>query len=197
MTAEIDRLKAELNDMNVKCQLARDNEVRFALQRGRLEAERTQLLVKMIEAMAPTADPVAALPPSLSPGPYRVTMAPSTDRSCPMLRQAAAAVPATPRLPPLRARPARKKRSVKPVGIPTTAQMTLTVLQEAGSWLQTKQITEAIRNRWWPQATSRDIGPGAWRMAQTGQLERSEQHGYRLPVVRPVGGHVIGNGATA
>jgi hypothetical protein len=47
MSDEITRLKAELVELNTKCQLARDNEVRFALQRSRLEAERTQLLVKL------------------------------------------------------------------------------------------------------------------------------------------------------
>ena len=60
MSDEITRLKAELVELNTKCQLARDNEVRFALQRSRLEAERTQLLVKLVEAVAPTATPTAA-----------------------------------------------------------------------------------------------------------------------------------------
>jgi hypothetical protein len=62
MATEIAQLKAELTDLNTKCQLARDNEIRFALQRGRLEAERTQLLVKFIEAMAPSH--LRHLPPS-------------------------------------------------------------------------------------------------------------------------------------
>ena len=60
MANDIAQLKADLNDLNMKCQLARDNEVRFALQRGRLEAERTNLLVKMIEALSPTTPTVAA-----------------------------------------------------------------------------------------------------------------------------------------
>lgn len=34
MSDEITRLKAELVELNTKCQLARDNEVRFALQRS-------------------------------------------------------------------------------------------------------------------------------------------------------------------
>ena len=42
MVDDIVRLKTELNDLNVKCQLARDNEIRFALQRSRLEAEHCQ-----------------------------------------------------------------------------------------------------------------------------------------------------------
>ena len=45
---EVAQLKAELAELNTKCQLARDNEVRYALQRSRLEAERAQLLVKLV-----------------------------------------------------------------------------------------------------------------------------------------------------
>jgi hypothetical protein len=64
-------LKVELERLNQACQLARDNEVRYALQRGRLEAERAQLLVKLMDAMAaPAASPV----PGPAPTPYRVTV---------------------------------------------------------------------------------------------------------------------------
>ena len=62
MAEDITQLKVELNDLNVKCQLARDNEIRFALQRSRLEAERAKLLVRIMEAMAATpAAPAVAL----------------------------------------------------------------------------------------------------------------------------------------
>jgi hypothetical protein len=60
-------LKAELAELNLKCQQARDNEVRYALQRSRLEAERASLLVRIVDAMAPLG-PVPAAPPA----PYHV-----------------------------------------------------------------------------------------------------------------------------
>jgi hypothetical protein len=75
MATEIAQLKANLTDLNMKCQLARDNEVRFALQRGRLEAERASLLVKMIETLTPAA---MAGPAAAPLDPYRVVMS-----SCP------------------------------------------------------------------------------------------------------------------
>ena len=68
MVDEIARLKAELAELNTKCQLARDNEVRYALQRSRLEAERAHLLVKLVEATT-TAVPAAVLA-----APYRVVL---------------------------------------------------------------------------------------------------------------------------
>lgn len=151
---------------------------------------------QFVRPVPPQPPPAASL--AAPSGSYLVTM---TGRNCAAddvvsntLREATT----TPRPAASRARPARRlKRSIKPSGLPTTAKMTLTVLQEAGGWLRTSQITSEIRDRWWPGVSSRDIAPGAWRMAQEGKLERDEQHGYRLPAARPVGGHVVGNGATA
>jgi hypothetical protein len=185
MANEITQLKAELNDMNVKCQLARDNEVRFALQRGRLEAERTQLLVKMIEAMAPATaaavTPVAS--PAVMPFAYNITMA-SPMQQCSKLQEAPVAIPVTLRAPG-RPRSGKKKRNPKPANLPPTEEMILAVLQGAG-WLRPNQITQAIRSRYWPDAPRNSAPPVVWRMAQRGVLEKGE-YGYRLPAQVVVG----------
>jgi hypothetical protein len=62
---EVAKLRAELTQLNVQCQLARDHEVRYALQRGRLEAERTQLLVKMIDALGAQQPLPEVAPPKI------------------------------------------------------------------------------------------------------------------------------------
>ena len=131
MSDEVMKIKAELQILNGRVQAERNDEVRHGLQRGRLEAERTQLLVKLIEAMAPAATAPAVVSPTTT-GPYLITM---TGRSCAaddvvsnMLREATAA----PGQAPSRARPARRlKRSVKPVRDSTTTNMIFQVLQEA------------------------------------------------------------------
>jgi hypothetical protein len=73
MVDEIAQLKAALVELNTKCLLARDNEIRYALQRSRLEAERTEMMVKLVEAHGGQRDgaPVrlpAALPYAVSYG---------------------------------------------------------------------------------------------------------------------------------
>jgi hypothetical protein len=56
--------RADLAELNIKCQQARDNEIRYGLQRSRLEAERATLLARIVEAVAP---------PAVSAVPYAVT----------------------------------------------------------------------------------------------------------------------------
>jgi hypothetical protein len=51
MSDETAKLKAELEALNLQCQLARDHEIRHALQRTRLETSRMQLLVRLIEVL--------------------------------------------------------------------------------------------------------------------------------------------------
>jgi hypothetical protein len=46
------KLRGELDELNQKCLVARDNEVRYALQRSRLEAERAQLLARLVVAQS-------------------------------------------------------------------------------------------------------------------------------------------------
>jgi hypothetical protein len=184
MIDEIAQLKADLADLNMKCQLARDNEVRFALQRGRLEAERTNLLVKMVEALAPTTGPVAS--PSAvtpSPAPYNITM--SSALTCPRGREAPAAIPVTLREPSSKqAKPAGKHKP-KPANLPTMEEMIFAVLQ-GGLWMRPNQVTAAIRARYWPDAPRNAAPPVAWRLGRAGRLERGDD-GYRLPTLKSNG----------
>jgi hypothetical protein len=190
MANEIAQFKAALTDLNMKCQLARDNEVRFALQRGRLEAERTQLLVAMVEAMAPAADTLAVAPVGARAD-YNVVM------SCPAGKGQPTGsykpwyppvVPDEPKAvsPPRRhaaqVHPIRKyKRSGKPTNLPTTEVMIFAVLQGTG-WMRPNEITSAIRDRYWPGAPRTTAPSVVWRLAQKGRLEKGDD-GYRLPVV--------------
>lgn len=175
MIDEIAQLKAELTDLNMKCQLARDNEVRFALQRGRLEAERTNLLVKMIEALAPSvATPSAVMPTSA----YNVTMSPGL--TCPKGREVPAAIPVTLRTPAPSRAAGKRKHNRKPENLPATEELIFSVLQGAG-WQRPSQITRAIKDRYWPDVTSRSVSPLVWRLGRDQRLEKGEL-GYRLPV---------------
>ena len=158
----------------MKCQLARDNEVRYALQRGRLEAERTQLLVKLVEAAGP-APPVALQQPTAQP---------------------AAAI--SPEEMPARARPFRKPSTPpKPDGTPTTRQMITTVLEHfSPKFLQPKQIEAVVRQEWWPDVPPHRIASCAWDMAKHGLVEkrgsryRAKPNGHAPEAVT-----TLGNGA--
>ena len=111
MDDEAAKLKAELAELNAKCQLARDNEVRYALQRSRLETERAQLLVKLVEATT-TAVPAAVLA-----APYRVVLQ----------------MPAPENVPRPLPNPASlvdRRRKHKPDGLPSIAAMITATLKE-------------------------------------------------------------------
>jgi hypothetical protein len=172
---EITTLKAELNDLNVKCQLARDNEIRFALQRSRLEAERAKLLVRIMEAVASTAAPAIALPTAPTPtAPYRVVV------------QAAPMTPlATPACGP---DIAAKAHHPKPAGLPTMQAMVETVLQTAPKGMRPCDITVAIQKGWWPNVPRTHVSSVVWHMGQKGRLTK---HGaiYRLPPAVQTNGH--------
>jgi hypothetical protein len=58
--SDLTTLRAELDKLNMQCQLARDNEVRHALQRSRLETERIQVLVKLMDAQLSAVAPLSA-----------------------------------------------------------------------------------------------------------------------------------------
>ena len=150
-TNEVAGLKAGLSELNMKCQLARDNEVRFALQRGRLEAERAMLLVKLIEAVEARQAP-AVIPPQLP------TMSPATP-----------ALPEDDDEEP----PAEARHKLKPAGLPTYQQMVQTVLEDAApKWLYPRQITAVIKQAWWPTIPPHKAASTAWGMAQAALVDK-------------------------
>ena len=174
---EIAGLKAELTELNVKCQSARDNEVRYALQRSRLEAERTQLLVKLIEEV--TVKPIV---PTVTPRQLQ--------------KQPASAIPPEEDDDGLAVPEAKHKW--KPDDLPSVREMVETVLTDASpKWLRPKQITDRIRQAWWPDIPSHRAASVAWGLARIGQIEKRGNR-YRLKLNRHARETTtgLGNGAT-
>jgi hypothetical protein len=157
MVDEIARLKAELAELNTKCQLARDNEVRYALQRSRLEAERAQLLVKLVEATATV--PAAALA-----APYRVVMQMPAPAPAAVLRS-------LPNNPP--AHPVDARRKHKPDGLPSITAMITAVLKKTPG-LRPAEIADFIRKQWWPDLPTPTISTTVWRMVRSGHLTQQD-----------------------
>jgi hypothetical protein len=164
-------LRAELAEINQKCLVARDNEVRYALQRSRLESERATLLAKIVEATDRTTP---AMPTKVAPSP--ASSPPATYR---MVVQPSPAAPAAVEPPDddcddepeLQIPPA--KRKLKPDGLPTSRQMVAAVLEQASpKWLHPKQIDAIVRETWWPDAPRDRIRCTVWGMARGGLVEK-------------------------
>lgn len=77
-----------------------------------------------------------------------------------------------------------KRMDEKPDGTPTLAEMILQTLSEANTRgvpsMAPKEITAAIRQRWWPAARAESVGSVAWRMADRKQLAKEDGR-YSLP----------------
>jgi hypothetical protein len=165
--AEIAKLKAELEALNLQCQLARDHEIRYALQRTRLETARMQIMLKIVDTVS--APPEA--PPS---SPYHVVMhepssAPVIVRELPPTNGVKAANP-----------PPRQKR--KPDGTLSWSKMCLAVLDgedtpEAG--MRPREVTRIIRQIWRPDAKPGRVNATLWKLATEGRLENNDGR-YRL-----------------
>lgn len=172
-------LKAELSELNMKCQLARDNEVRFALQRGRLEAERATLLAKMIEAVeARQTTPTVILPP------------------LPTKSTAALALPEDDDEEPV----AETRHKHKPDGLPTYQRMVQTVLDNAAPrWLAPRQMTAIIQQTWWSDIPANKAASVAWGMARTGMIDkrgsryRAKLNGHAREATTPSGNGAVRN----
>lgn len=194
-------LRAELDELNLKCQTARDNEVRFALQRSRLETERAQLLVKLMEAMGPPG-----VAPIAAPAPYRITVGPAAAVKAPLLviqppehslkldppRFVAAAVQ-----PPIE-KPIEKPTATivplhkKPDGLPTLNDMIVTTLKGIGDGLRPIQIVQSIRREWWKDMPPERVYQSLYRLVQHGRLQK---HGDRYKLIMTNGANGAANEA--
>ena len=68
----------------------------------------------------------------------------------------------------------------KPAGLPSVPDMITTTLQAVGpGGLQTKQIAEFIRQKWWPEITAGRVTCIAWSMKRRGLIEKRGQR-YRI-----------------
>jgi hypothetical protein len=137
---DISKLRMELDELNIKCQQARDNEVRYGLQRSRLEAERAQLLAQMV---------VMVQQPSALSTPYAITW------------QTAALVPTN-----KPTKPRIKPEGLPPV---SAMVMTVLDNAEAPG-LKPQQIRDRIRAKYWPEAPADRIISAAWKLAKGGKL---------------------------
>jgi hypothetical protein len=202
MVDEIARLKAALVELNTQCQLARDNEVRYALQRGRLEAERAQLLVKLMDvraALAPTPLPEAASPP------YRIIVHEPTTASpfeAAGINGAPAVVATLADVASVAVAGAvsQEGRKGKPPGLPSMTTMVSAALNDAaqrGHGLTPREVGAFIQQKWWPNATQpaiRAISGWVCRMAKEGQLTRDDSGRYT--VAKPKGAGIRTSRAT-
>jgi hypothetical protein len=156
------KLHVELADLNMKCQQARDNEVRYGLMRSRLEAERAQLLVKMVETIACPATPTVSVP-------YQVTV-----RGFP----SGLAIPDQAMAP----------KSIEPniqSQLPKLPAMIRDALQDAPGGLLPKQIIEAVHKRG-AQTRPVMIYRAINRMLKGGRIGRVDK---RYSVPRSNGAH--------
>jgi hypothetical protein len=165
MVSEIAQLKTDIEALNLQCQLARDHEIRYALQRNRLEADRIRLLIKLVEAQStpllPSTQPIRSA--------YSVIMTPT---------QIVHDVEKSPRNGVTH----EPRQQHKPPGLPTVFNMVMSVLgsddaPEEG--MAPCEITNIIRNKWWPTVKTTQINSMVWRLAKEGRLHHSN-HRYRL-----------------
>ena len=154
MPDPITDLKAELQLLSGRIQAERNDEVRHGLQRGRLEAERFALLVKMMEAMtADVAQPAVPAQPAIEPSE-------DDDDELP-------------------AEPPRGHKH-KPDGLPTYQQMVQRVLEHVSPrWLAPKQMTVMIQQTWWPDIAANKAASTAWGMARRGMIDKKGKR-YRI-----------------
>jgi hypothetical protein len=156
MSDEVAKLKAELEASNLKCQLARDNEVRYALQRSRLEAERINLLISLcdaVQAVAPNAAAVATAPAVPAPASPETASVPDAKPDAPS--------------------------ASKPQGLPSVPEMILQALVDAADGLRPRDITQTIRREWWPGMPGDRVLTTAFRMAREGRLAKDGNR-YKL-----------------
>jgi hypothetical protein len=146
----VDKLKADLDELNLKCQTARDNEVRYALQRSRLEAERAQLLVKIMETMSPSA-----------PAPYNIVVSTVPAVRVPVITPLIKPV-AQPQLPSLRAMIEKALESAIPHG------------------LLAGQIIGAVKTLGRPEANKRSIYATISLMLKAGRIGRTDGRYYAI-----------------
>jgi len=190
---EIAKLKAALATLNDRIRAERNGEVRHALQRGRLEAERAELLVKLMDAG------IAEKPDrpgngddgsihQIRPTPFR----PSWDEAAASLEVAKGEIRAIPfrpfdpttlpqrgdKLPGVVVSAASRR---KPAGTPTVKAMVIAAFRDGnGTELRSRQILEFIRRTWWKDAGCHVIGNMIYKMRSAGELERGATGTYRL-----------------
>jgi hypothetical protein len=166
MINQRDQLKTELRLLNGRIQATRNEEVRHALQRAKLEAERTELLVKLVDT--PSAITPAHQVQS-GQSAYAVVL------TTPSIRSNA-------EIPPTNGAKHQTRQQRKPAGLPTIVDMIVGVLRNDDTpeeGITPSEITDFIRNRWWPDVRTVQISSTVWKLAKEGRLHHIG-HRYRL-----------------
>jgi hypothetical protein len=158
---EITRLNGELHALHLE-------EERCKLKRSRLEADkaRVQALVDFGETVERLNDPMAVGSRFTLPGKdgKEVTL---------RIEDCYGAKLAVVDKPIGAAAPAPGRQKHKPAGLPTMAEMVLAVLEREAEGMRPRDIAQAVRGTWWPDAPPAEVGATAWRLAGQGRLERS------------------------
>lgn len=72
--------------------------------------------------------------------------------------------------------------ATKPKNLPTMPQLIVMALKHEGRPLEPREITEVIRNNWWPDADTKKIGSIVWRLHNRNDIHKVEGTStYRLP----------------
>jgi hypothetical protein len=157
---ELTRLSRELHALH-------QEEERCKIRRSRLENDRirVQSLVDMCE-LAQRLD-AKPLPPRPNPD-YHL-------EDCHGAKLVIVDKPGAPQ-------PTQRRRPEKPAGLPSIANMIMTVVKQKGvpeEGLAPREIASFIRQAWWPEVKPRCIHGTAWGLVQKGLLEK-DGHRYRL-----------------
>lgn len=177
----IARAKSDIVELDRKISVVTAEESRLATQRSGMESERERIraFVEMYYRYTGTAEiedvgdpPVptheaqdlngAAIPP------------PAPPMARPIIQE-----PGVKRVKALTSRKSGKRRQPvhrKPKDAPTMNEMITLSLQDAQSrgaiGLEPKDMTEFIRQKWWPHVKGSAVGPIAWRMADQHKLRK-------------------------
>jgi hypothetical protein len=150
--SDIARLKDELHTLSCHIQAERNEEARHGLMRIRMERERTEIMVKLIDAYGAAVTPADLV--AHEPPPEKPTPAPACE---------------TPN--------GRQKR--KPDGLPTIVEMVVAVLEGEEDGMRPRDITAIARRKWWPELRGAAVNAVMWKLAGEGRLEKHGHH-YRL-----------------
>jgi hypothetical protein len=149
------RAKADIAELDRRINTVMTEEARLAQQRLVMERERDR-----IRAFVEMYQRYTELPPGK---PAVIVKAPAQ---------------------PKKARPRLVLLDRKPANIPPMSEMIETAIKEAvgegRKGMEPREMTEFIRNKWWPNVKGESVSPIAWRMSKNGQLKKDGAL-YKLP----------------
>ena len=158
------RALIEIGRLNRELAAIHEDEERCKLRRSRIEAQKAQ--VQLFIDQANLARRLAAQPDDPTRPIVRI------EKLACGANLVHVAAPPKPVLPPdpIEQVVRSARRRLKPDGLPSTAEMIVTAVKEAGKASRPVEIAEFVRRRWWAEASTKDITTTAWQMAKAGKL---------------------------